>query len=79
MCVGFATVDVALSPKFHNHCVGAFVDVSLNCTLKGSVPTVTLLVKFVDGVAALTVPVKKIQKNKLIISIKIDAFFYLNF
>jgi hypothetical protein len=52
VCDGFCDVDVVLSPKFHNHEVGAFVLVSVNVTVNGLVPDVGVAVNEATGVAA---------------------------
>lgn len=37
-CEGFLAVEVLVSPKFHAHEVGVFVDRSVKATLTGAVP-----------------------------------------
>lgn len=39
------------SPKYHAHPVGEPVEVSLNSTVSGAAPLITLLVKFASGTA----------------------------
>ena len=43
------------SPNIHNHDVGVFVDLSVNCTVNGAVPDVVFSVKLATGAG--TVPV----------------------
>jgi hypothetical protein len=40
VCTGFGSVDVPPSPNDHTHDAGEFVDMSTNCTLRGTVPLV---------------------------------------
>lgn len=42
-------MDVPLSPKFHDHEVGEFVDASVNTTFKGAVPDVGVPLKSATG------------------------------
>jgi len=52
---GFWSVEVPPSPKDQYHPVGAFVEVSVNWTVRGLTPEVTFAVKEVMGIAACTV------------------------
>jgi hypothetical protein len=53
-----------LSPKSQLQPVALPLEVSLNCTAKGALPPVTLLVKFAPGTStAPTQPIARIQKN----------------
>ena len=49
-CVGFRSMDVPPSPKFHAQLVGLFVEVSVNVAMKGIVPEVGVAVKDATGV-----------------------------
>jgi hypothetical protein len=47
--LGFCAVDAPPSPKDHNHAVGAFLEVSVNATVKGATPRLVLMVKEATG------------------------------
>jgi hypothetical protein len=49
VCEGFCSVDVAPSPKAHDHDVGPPVDVSVNRTARGAVPLVGVAAKLAVG------------------------------
>jgi hypothetical protein len=52
---GFWSVDVPPSPKVQYHPVGVLLEVSVNWTIRGRIPEVTLAVKDATGTAAFTV------------------------
>jgi hypothetical protein len=52
---GFWRVEVLPSPKVQYHAVGVLLEVSVNWTLRGLMPAVTLEVNDEKGVAAFTV------------------------
>jgi hypothetical protein len=54
VCEGLFTPDVLPSPKFHDHAVGVFVEMSVNWTVSGVVPEVGEPVKFATGAGGLT-------------------------
>ena len=47
--VGFRSMDVPPSPKFHAQLVGLFAEVSVNVAVMGIVPEVGIAVKEVTG------------------------------
>jgi hypothetical protein len=53
VCTGFWSVDVPPSPNDQNHDVGVFVEESMNCTSRGTVPSVTFETKEAPGAETL--------------------------
>jgi hypothetical protein len=47
--LGLFAVEVPPSPKLHDQDVGAFVEVSVNCTVRGAVPLVGVAEKAATG------------------------------
>jgi hypothetical protein len=52
VCTGLWSVDVPPSPNDQTHEVGEFVDMSTNCTLRGTVPLVPFETKEATGAEA---------------------------
>ena len=65
--MGFCWVDNVPFPKSHFHCVGAPVDKSVNCTIKGAQPEVIFAEKLGTNWAKDLLLIKTRQKSNSIL------------